>query len=401
MEENKIEVLEVKKEPSKKIFIGLFLVIVVIIIGGILFIATKNNPKKIFDNAVEDVFTTLIKNTNEISEETVSGSFKIKTDIESKEEDQNTILNIINDLDIKMDFEMNYKEKAENIFLDTQYKNKDLLALSIYAKDKDIYIDLKDIFDKYLHTSIEEVDELTLNLNKEDYKTVLEEIESALKKSFKKEYFTSENTTVFINNKDEKVLKNSLVIDEKNGKEMANTIADELNNKEFISAFSHIFGIEEDELKDSLDSIKNEDFTLEDGNVIVSIYTKGVQKSFVGFEVKDNADTIQILKDTDTKYSYQVISSDFNFKGTIEATTQDKNTHMVLSLEYEDIKGTITIDYSYQYGKKIEEKEFTNVLEIENLTDSDTEEILKNIQNNEGMIELINAISSLMFSYDM
>lgn len=380
----------------KKVLVSLFVLIVLIVIGCLTYVAMMATPKKVFTTAIDKVYKTANESTKE-SPTTLAGDFSIQTEINSEDENYNKIFAILNNLDLDLNYEIDYNQKIMNMDLTTKYNNKDLLSASMTIKEEEAYIYLNELFDKYIHVPIENFEDIyTSNQFMEDYKVILKEVKNALDKSLKDDYFTSESTTITINEKSQKVTKNILNLTEDNLQEIMEVMTKELNKDAFIESVARISNTEKEEIKESLEN--PEKITLENGTLTISIYTKGITKEVVGIEIKDNVDTINIVKDTDTKFSYEIISEETTIKGNLEIKTDDKNATLTIFFDTDEINGTVTLNYSYTYNEKVTEKVIDNVIDADALTIEDQQQIYYNLQNNEAILEFIQAISSVGFT---
>lgn len=388
MDENNANV---KKNKKKGLIIGGIVVVLLLLAGTFTYFLMPVKPKKVFTTAIQEVYEASKSNFNGI----FGGKYTISTDIHSDNKEIEKILEIVNKLNISMDMGVDTKSKKMHIDLDSNYNNKELLKASIDVLDNNAYVFLNDIYNKNLLVPMEEMDEMfSLMENVKDYEIILKYFKDAFNKSLKDEYFTKENKNITLNGKSVKVTENKLILDEKNQKDLAYALSDELNNEEFIESFSRISDMDKEEVKEMLKDMK-ENVELEDGTLYVSIYTKGINNEFAGIEFKDNKDTISILKNTETNYSYEIKVEDKDYKGEIEAIIKDNDVNLKVSFDIEGINGSITMDFVENKKVSLPEIDTTNVIPVENLNESEAMEILNNLQNKEGILELMQTITSL------
>lgn len=388
MDENNANV---KKNKKKGLIIGGIVVVLLLLVGTLTYFLMPVKPKKVFTTAIQEVYEASKSNFNGI----FGGKYTFVTDIHSQKENEEKILEIINNLKISMDYGMDAKSKKMHITLDGDYKDKELLQATIDVQESNAYVFLQDIYSKNLLVPIEGMDEIFKMLEKmNEYEVILKHVKNALDKSLKEEYFSKENATITLNGKSVKVTENKLILDEKNQKELAYSLSDELNNEEFIESFSRISEMDKEEVKEMLKDMK-ENVELEDGTLYVSIYTKGINNEFAGIEFKDNKDTISILKNTETNYSYEIKVDDKNYKGDVDIKIKDKDVNMKVSFDIEGISGSVTMNFVENKKVSLPEIDTTNAIPVENLSESEAMEILNNLQNKEGIIELMQTITSL------
>lgn len=380
-----------KKNKKKGIIIGGIVVVLLLLIGTLTYFLMPIKPKKVFTTAIQEVYEASKSNFNNL----FGGKYTFSTDIHSDNKEIEKILEIVNRLNISMDMGVDAKNKKMHIDLDSNYNNKELLKASMDVLDNNAYVFLNDVYNKNLLVPIEEMDEMfSLMENLKDYEIVLKHFKNALNESLKDEYFTKENKNITLNGKSVKVTENKLILDEKNQKELAYALSDELNNEEFIESFSRISDMDKEEVKEMLQEMK-ENVELEDGILYVSIYTKGINNEFAGIEFKDNKDTISILRNTKTNYSYEIKVEDKDYKGDIEAIIKDNDMNLKVSFDIEGISGSVKMDFVENKKVSLPEIDTKNAISIENLSESEAMEILNNLQNKEGIVELIQTITSI------
>lgn len=388
MDENNANV---KKNTKKGLIFGGIVVVLLLLVGTLTYFLMPVKPKKVFTTAIQEVYEASKSNFNGI----FGGKYTISTDIHSDNKEIEKILEIVNKLNISMDMGVETKSKKMHIDLDSNYNNKELLKASIDVLDNNAYVFLNDIYNKNLLVPMEGMDEMfSLMENVKDYEIILKYFKDAFNKSLKDEYFTKENKNITLNGKSVKVTENKLTLDEKNQKELAYALSDELNNEEFIESFSRISDMDKEEVKEMLKDMK-ENIELEDGTLYVSIYTKGINNEFAGIEFKDDKDVISILKNTKTNYSYEIKVEDKDYKGNIEAVIKDNDMNLKVSFDIEGISGSITMDFVENKKVNLPEIDTTNAISVENLSENEAMEILNNLQNKEGIIELMQTITSL------
>lgn len=383
-----------KKTKQKGLIIGGILFLVVLLLGMIIFTLVSVKPKKIFTTSIDKVYSYVKENNNTI--ETTSGKFTFTTDLHSKNTQEEKILDIVNNLILSIHYAVDIDNKKINMDLDSQYKNKELLKANLFVENENAYVFLNDLYSKYIQVPIEGFDEAFATMkNKDDYEIVLKHLKEALNKALKDDYFQKENTTLAIQGKNIKVTENKLILNEKNTKEIASILSVELNNDEFIKSVSKITTNSEEKIKERLNSLQDENKNLNSKNFTISIYTKGFQNEFMGIEFKDEHDAITILKEKKENYSYLLKTNNETYKGNVEIKTNKKDIYLKISLDTKEINGSITFDFVNDETPNIPNIDTSNAILIDSLKDTDSIDILNNLQKNEGVVEFIQSIASL------
>jgi len=390
-----------QKQPNKKLLIGLFIGIVAIVVALITCTVLLASPKKVFTTAIDKMFAS----ADEIKGKdikTVSGSYSL--DVNLKDEDNNLgidseIIDLINDIDFELNYGFDYENEIINFDLDSNYKNNELLNVDLIAKDDKAYILLEDIFDKYLSTDIDGLKEIFENKDlMDDTNKIITEIEKALKDALKDDYFQSKNETIKLDGKDVKVTKNILVLNDKNLEKIVKDIAKTLNNDNFVKSLAKLTNQETKTIKDTLKDVEDNEFGSFDEKIYISIYTKGMMKDAVGFEIKVEDNKLTVLEDTKNNFKYTFNMDGEKITGTAKIVEKDNTINMDMTTKYEGIEIVLKISTSTKYNEKIKDVNIKNSVDIEELTVEDENEITSNLSKNEALADLIETISTIFGS---
>lgn len=380
-----------KMQNRKSIKIGIILILFLIgLLVGFYFTFqfSKGNPKKIFESSIEEVSSALLKNTKTEASTFLKGNLTLKTNLESQEESLQQIFTILN----KMDFHYQYacdlaKTEAEGE-IGITYNHKDFTSILFYLKQKDGYFSFKNLFDKYIHVPLEislnDVSWDDMNLSKKDMEVILNHLQQAIQKSLKKEYFKVENEKIVHDGKTISANKNILILDEKNTKEMARSIIESLNTTEFITSFSHLVNVSEEEIKKVFDEFdENETIKEFSKTSTLSIYTKPFSHEFLGFEFKEEQDILKLIKDGEYSMHYSFTIEGKTYTGKM--TLQEKENVYSFLLELDgEIHGSIQMDFSYETEGSLTFDSSKPIIEVENFNEKEMQKIFENLMNNEA-----------------
>lgn len=385
MDENNVKE---NKNTKKGLLLSGIILIVLLVIGTVAaYYFTPVKPKKVFTTALNKVYEASKSNQQEL--DSIMGKVSLKTDLHSNDNSTENILRILNDLDIRYEYGMNFKEKRMHVLLDTYYKEKELLNATVQLQGENAYVTLKDIYDKTLQVPMEGLDEMFSMVNQKDYDTILKHLKNALDKALKEKYFSKENANITLDGKSVKVIKNNLLLNEENLSDIIDVLQGELNNDEFIESVARITNLSREEVEDMLEEIDSSEVTLENP-ITISIYTKG--KEFKGIEVTDGIDTFSLLKDKDTKYTYEIKTDGNNYKGNLELQNKENDIHLKISFATEEISGSITLEFGYTENAKLPEFDTSNVISADILTEEEQMVIMENLQKKEGIALLMQTI---------
>ena len=304
-------------------------------------------------------------------------------------------------MNITMDMKADANEKRMQLNLSSTYNQKDLLNATFNVIQNVGYINLDSLYDKTLSTPVEAESFFELFSKGNDVATILENGKNALEVSLKDEYFTKEKETLTIKDKEVKANKSTLVLNEENTKKILKSIISELNNDSSLSALANVTETDKEEIKDALEEYISqcEEIKIEDP-VYISIYTYGVKNEFAGIVIKDSIDTISILKTEDDTYTYNINVDETTYTGTITYQENKNTIDCSITLDIEGIRGTIHFKTTSYDSISMDEIDVNNTISIEELSETDQMTILENLQKQEGLVELIEALQKLnLFSF--
>lgn len=401
---NEKETMEIEKKNKKGFLIASILFVSFVILGTILYPFVVTKPKKVFTTAIDKISTLTKKNLEEEFPEKFKGIFTLKTDLTSKDENVKYVLELLNNMDLGITYQIDYPNKKMQVSMESSYNKKDLLHFDIIFQEEETYLFLKNIYSKYLKfTTIGLEDLFSTKLNKEDYEIVSKQFQSALKKSLKDRYFTKDTETITIDGKDKKVTKNSLLLNEENLNKIVEVLVSELNNEEFIKSYAQISNLSETEIKEMFQELeKNKEIHLTNA-ITISIYTEGRNTTFIGISIYDEENTCTLLKRNDSIYDYALETSETKIAGTLEIQKKDTSLEVKMIFDANDISGNIVLNYNYKEETNIPNIDAENVVDANLLTKEEQEEILNNFQKNEGLVELSQEFMKLFAPhlYDM
>lgn len=350
--------------------------------GGKYYLSSKNSIKIFID-------TSLNKLENNIaSSGTTSGdlTININGDTTSKE---GKIFKILNNLDLNITYDIDTKENITDVNIKTNYYSDELVDANIYIEDGNIYLYLNELYSKYIKYNYKKDNSNSNKISNEDYKIIVSSIRTALNESLKEEYFTKSWTRV--NGKS--VNKVELLLDDKNIKIINENIINNLkNNNKFISSFRRITNKEETEVKKSLDNevekINNNKYL----DTKISLYTSITK--FVMLEVS-NKNVQATINSNDNGFVYKVADKENNntYNGTFKIDIKDDNI-TYSNITKDDSSLEMNFSGTIKHNTKIEKKNVSNNILLEDITDREYKEILSKIFNNKAFKRISEDISN-------
>ncbi len=351
--------------------------------GGKYYLASRNNIK-IFMN---DYFNELEDNIGKNNSTSGSLSLNVNGDTTDKEE---KIFKILNNLDFSMNYGIDTKENITNIDISTNYYGDKLININTYIEDNNIYLSSSDLYSKYIKIENKKEDNSEKkSMTNDDYKVIINSISTAVSESLKEEYFTKN----WVKLDGKSVNKVELLLNNNNIKIINENIINNLkNNNNFIDSFGKLIGKKTMEVKELLDKEIKEVNSNEYSDIKISLYTKITK--FVKLEITSGEDKI-VVKSNDKGYSFEIVDSEDNntYNGTIEINNNsDSTTYNVNVKDSNNLE--IKINNTINKTTKIEKKDVSNSVLLEDITEKEYEDIINKISNNKAFNKIYEDISN-------
>lgn len=387
------------KKNKKQIIVILILVFILIlgITGRFIIFSMKKNSNNAFLLSLNNLKTEILDiieplaflSTDYGDNYRIDGETDINIiyDQESKKEEYSgfeEIINVINKINFKYTTKIDIKNKKLLYLFNPTIDNEELFNIKFYNNNKSNYLFLGNIYDKYIQfedTEFEVTEAIDYSATKEEINQIYDVIVESLKKNLKKDYFIQENVTIKLGGKSKKVLKSTLVLDEKNISELNLNIVKSLEKnektKKIITKYIPNFFAEELEISENT----------ENGPVwYFSTYMNKITGKQYQYEIKTNSEyedfsaTYTLGKERELITSYNFKYDDDNIttyrflinpnreKTSIEMKDIDNKTGMVLNLtkgkitytqktEIDNQNAEINFTYELKEGKNKEEYE--------------------------------------------
>ncbi len=401
--DNKMEQGNELAHSKKKVlfFTFGFLFMATLLVGLVAFKFKKGDPEKVFDTVLKESKALLLKQSQSTPEDfTFFGSqFNIKTNLHSQNSELETFLNVLNKMDFDYQYAYDFDKKALDGAFGINYNGKDLIHFLLYMENKEAYIQLKNFYDQYIHVPMEEQMD-TFNLEglknyKSDLEIVLNTLEEALLQALKKDYFKVETEKIPYQGKTITANKNSLVLDDKNTKAILLVLMEKMKNEDFIKSMSRLIQMDENDFRTSLNEFNVDDFIKDySGTSFISIYTKPFSHDFLGIELKENNDSIQLIEENEKAYHYFIKNDGQTKTGTVSLKIENQVYSFLLEMD-DDLHGSIQIDFSYQTEGTITKGKITPIIELEDFINEDLNALLEKFMSHETFQNFILENASL------
>lgn len=351
--------------------------------GGKYYLASRNNIKIFMDNYFNELEDNIGKNNS------TSGSLSLNVNGDTTDKEEK-IFKILNNLDFSMNYGIDTKENITNIDISTNYYGDKLININTYIEDNNIYLSSSDLYSKYIRIENNKEDNSEKkSMTNEDYKVIINSISTAVSESLKEEYFTK--NWVKLDGKN--VNKVELLLNNNNIKIINENIINNLkNNNNFIDSFGKLIGKKTMEVKELLDKEIKEVNSNEYSDIKISLYTKITK--FVKLEITSGEDKI-VVKSNDKGYSFEIVDSEDNntYNGTIEINNNsDSTTYNVNVKDSNNLE--IKINNTINKTTKVEKKDVSNSVLLEDITEKEYEDIINKISNNKAFNKIYEDISN-------
>ncbi len=356
MEENNFvsgEVTTVKKtSKNKKVIIIIISVIAALLAGYFAFISFFVTSEKVYEVAINEAFNTLNETTKIIEENLIEDTSKINKSVITGTFD---ITSNISGLDkANINYELGINAEDEVLALNATIDDELDIALSYF--ENYLYIISEDIYDSPLYMFIEENIVLEIPETNFDFKDIYEVIDSSNKaftNAITEFDIKSDDKTIELDGDKTDVTAHILELNNDDIEKLFKTIIDNLNdNNDFLKSMANLTGMEKEDIKDLLDNSKDQIVLEEEIELEYIIYTSGLLKEYVGFDIDIMGETLftSRVEDDKTIYEIPVLKDIFSLettKDTIELDYDDTMTKFELFFEKDNnTKFNYKINYS-------------------------------------------------------
>ncbi len=445
--------LENDKKSNKKIIliIAAILVVLALVVTGI--ICFLNSPKVLFFNSVNKTYNQTMDELmdyksdalKDYKNKAVDTTFNLKSNLQTTKPEYKEMANLINKLSVDMKSGMDYKNKEFAYNIDLKSSNKTLINSSFYGTEKNMYIELKDLFSKYIKIDMSEnYDEIFNEEMNKDLTTIVNTAKDTYLKKLDNKDFTKTKEEIDINGKKVKTTKLSLSIDAKRFKEINDNAIDELLlDDSFINALANYANIDKKEVEANLKEAKN--ITFNDEKLVIDTYLdkkdpikyemsfKGEsgtmilsvvnyddyfdltvkQDDTIGLSITKEEDntfvnigtlTMEIHKESDNKYNLLIKSGTTEITGTLVTTekeiskTEEEETFTLTLLFDRSTKLIINGKTNIKIVDKITIPDLKNNVDINDLTEEDYSTIMANLFKNPEIGNMFGADMSSAFT---
>ena len=385
-----------EKKSSKKVGIIITVVVILLIIaamvGGVTYINSTRKPEKIFAKTIEDVFE-MVEVTDSRKEK---AEVELSAELEANDPEVKAINEFLKVIKLKLTTEIDLDKEIFNANILATYNNMQVISLDTLIQNERAYIYLKDLYSKYIELDEEYLEGVDLSTLFTTPKTINEDLITDIKQIILDEVNSREFTQEKIKLNDENVLKTTLRLTPKEVLEISIKMLNKINEYENIPEFEKAI----EDLKMEMEYLDETENYLD-----ISIYTKGLKNELVKAEFlminkeDEEAISLEIEKNEEKEF---IIRSYLNEEAT---SINEENEIMSITISKEDKnRGTIKLKFNVEdqgavilniksnidNNVNIEERNVSNSIKANSLTEEDAMEIMENMEKNDVLNMILN-----------
>ena len=367
-------------ESGKKKNMGVIIagvVLAIIAIGALVwFFVFKDASTNAYEKYAKEFFAEIKNNLNEVKNSTINYDFAsdaIAIEGNASISSDMAELGILSDYTLNFATKMDAKNDKYEVTLGLDNATTNILEGTAYIVDGEGYLASEKLFDGLFYMPLESTIDLSAMpaYDIDTYLKIVSKVESIVLNYIKESTITKEKTTY----DGESVTDHIFVLDSANAKRLLNDFADSLlNDEEILEDLARTFSLDVTELKTTLESIKNTEFS-DDNGVTFHLYMKGnelMAMTLVQEEVEvlkgTFSETENVITFDDGNYTITYNDNDFKFSGVSNNEPVSLSVHKesanksVIEVEGDATKISLTTEIS----KESESKMNTNfVMDIE------------------------------------
>ncbi len=352
--------VESKKQNNYlPILIGIVVLIIIVGAIGVGYLFIGKTPDKIFEGAIHQIADKMIKQIDENIPATMdlskndfslNGKIKFDTSVDFGE------MELLKDYTYNIETELSIPKQILKLNLGLEENAKEILKANIVLQDNNGYLNIPDVlpytFDLgEVEWPVEMESFENIKFSKEDYKEIVNGLREAIIATINPKKITvNKNVNKDYNGKNAETTEYVYKFDKENQQNTVETFTSHLKeNESFKKAIQNILKIEEQDIDDALDSMK-ENFEFQE-EVELVVTTTGAFHEAIEFDL--------IGKENKVSYIDYNGKETFAFdNATLEITKDKKET--TLKFDYQDYSGTIVYN-----NEKSSDNEYTGDMKID------------------------------------
>ena len=389
-----------KKKKNHRVLIIALVVALLACLGAAYYFFIYKTPKKAFTKVI-DQFTDSLTENLDSSVKSEKGKVRVqaKVDMPSYDYSLNQVIDIINDMNFIINYEVDKDKKIFNYDFIANYEGEKLIGIEGAMNEYNIYYRFDDS-QKYIKQKLEEGQNIFKYFDDVDEaKKIITGLADALKDSLDEEYMESESAKITVDGKEVSTTKNTLLLNKENTIAIIKAYIDSISeNDDLMDTFSKSADMNKDQFVATLNMVKANvsEYIGEMPLIKVSVYTKGFSYDFVRLEIELEGQTIAITKTDDETYTFTVLGQKL---GYIKIKGDKNDKEVEINFGYMDMKFNLSIKSTVENNVKVNEKDIYSYINSEDVTDYYYTSLLNKLNNNKAFRKLYNYISGYSNSY--
>lgn len=345
---------ELKNKKNKKgLIISLVVIAILLLISGYLYFV-KLSPKNVFKSYVNAIYNAYEK---KLSSNYVE--FEVSPKISGTNNKQSE--DIINNLSIRIDSAIDYKNKEMVYNINSNYKGKKLINFEMQYANNSFNI-LSNLLNNTIMTNVskDEISKVFENKsNNDDIKIVVREFTKAFNASLNNSYFEGDKKRMDINGKKNvKTIVSTLNLNRNNMKKISKDVKKKLaKNEEFMKSFAKLSEKKEKDIKEELNKNTENNVNLDDVKII--LYTEMFSNKFLKMEIATG-------------------------ESKVEASFGSTSNSYLISIKDKSYSLNLAIKYDVKYNEKLNKTDVKDVIPIGDVSSNITQEVFNNLKNQDG-----------------
>lgn len=348
--------------------ISIFLILIIAITLGFMFF--KNNPKTLFTQTVDGLFSYLEDNIDENVYDVIDGNISLNYSFNGED-------NLFSSLDgISLDIDYVKDNSSSQVYADVLVNDSlGEIPVSLFSNGSNTYVSLSNLSSKYIKMNS---NLLSYFISGAETEVILKGVNQAIDKAVAEEKIYGSKEKINIDGKDLNTYMMRLIIDDKNRDRVLESFINTLKaNDELTQVLAHMKNMKESDVKKAIENYlpRLKSRLKEYGKLEVILYIDAKSNEFVKMNMVSDIGTFDLTDVSDNRYTYSISNKKTSIleNGEFSFTVNDSKT-----------KYTVHFYYKKSLNNQVLAESDINLKYTSKKTDSfKNSEVIKDILNNE------------------
>lgn len=345
--------------------ISIFLILIIAIILCLMFF--RNNPKTLFTQTVDGLFSYLESNIDENVYDVIDGNISLNLNFNGDDEVLKNLSGTYFDIDYVKD------NSSSQFYADVEASSDGVIPVTLYSNGSNTYFSVSSISDKYIRMNS---NPLSYFISGSDTSIILKGVNQAIDTVVADEKIYGSKEDVDVDGETLKAYKMTLTVDSKNRDRVAENFINTLKaNDELTRVLASMRGVSEADIRKSIENYlpKIKDELARHDKLEIALYINNKTNEFVKMDMNSNYVSASLISNGDNKYSYNILrkedstltNGEFSFSVNDSKTKYTVNFNYKKTLDNKVISGS-NIDLKYTSKKSTSFKEPSVIENIQN-----------------------------------